>query len=80
LLLEQKCRTESDIGHLVATESHERDNPGMEDLNVLLRALSDDEKSSVARQTSSIFPRRDSKEMAFFEAGRLGERMVSIGP
>lgn len=79
LLLEQKCMIDPDTGHLAPTESHERDNPGIEDLNVLFSALSEDEESSVTRENSSMFPRRERRETAFFEELRHGERMVMIG-
>jgi hypothetical protein len=80
LLLEQKCMMDPDIGHLAPTESHERDKPGIEDLNVLFSsALSEDEESSVTRENSSMFPRRERRETAFFEEFRHGERIVMIG-
>ena len=71
--------TDPDIGHLAPTESHDRDNPGIEDLNVLFNALSEEDGSSLTRETSSMFPRRESRETAFFEAFKHGERIVIIG-
>jgi hypothetical protein len=68
-----------DSGHLAPTDSHERDNPGMGDLNALFSALSEDEVSSVTKETFSMFPSRESSETAFFEAARHGERIVIIG-
>ena len=76
---EQKCMTDPDIGHLAPTESHERDSPGIEEFNVLFRVLWEDEESSVTTDNSSMFPRRESSETAFFEAVRHGERIVIIG-
>ena len=71
--------TDPETGHLAPTESHERENPGIEDLNVSFSAYSDAGESSVTIENCSKFPNFESKETAFFEAVKEGDRIVIIG-